>query len=48
MAATMTLGSGMHTLQVRAIQSAGGGTATVSGATGSGTQGQLTALIIKQ
>ena len=48
MAATMTLSAGIHTLQVRAAQSAGGGTATVSGATGSGTQGQLTALIIKQ
>lgn len=48
MARTMTLSAGIHTLEVRAVQSAGAGIATVSGATGSGTQGQLTALIIKQ
>jgi hypothetical protein len=48
MATTMTLSAGIHTLSVRAVQSSGAGTATVGGATGSGTQGQLTALIIKQ
>lgn len=48
MATTMTLSAGAHTLEVRAVQASGAGTATVSGASGSGTQGQLTALIIKQ